>query len=84
MFWGDLRPETYHHARGHRNPPATVGVRNDVSVADTEEGDGYQPHGVQQVGVFLVVVPGQQRDNQWNQQPQQRWQIGKVDFHLEM
>ena len=53
------RPETYHHARGHRNPPATVGVRNNVAVSDAEEGDGYQPHGVQQVGVLLVVVPGQ-------------------------
>ena len=53
-----LHNKTYHHARGHRYTPATVGVRNDVSVADAEEGDGYQPHRVQQVGVLLVVVPG--------------------------
>ena len=55
--------KTYHHARGHRYTPATVGVRNDVSVADAEEGDGYQPHRVQQVGVFLVVVPAHHRQS---------------------
>ena len=47
----------YHHARGHSNPPATVSVRNNVAVADAEEGDGYQPHRVQQVSVLLVMVP---------------------------
>ena len=52
---------TYHHARGHSYAPAAVGVRNNVSVPHAQEGDGYQPHGVQQVGVLLVVVPGNQR-----------------------
>ena len=53
---------TYHHACGYSNTPTTVGVRNNVSVPHAEEGDGYQPHGVQQVGVLLVVVPGEPED----------------------
>ena len=47
----------HHHASGHSDPPATVGVGDDVTVADAEEGDGYQPHGVQEVSVLLVMIP---------------------------
>ena len=47
----------HHHAGGHSDPPAAVGVGDDVTVADAEEGDGYQPHGVQEVSVLLVMVP---------------------------
>ena len=49
--------QTYHHARSDSNPPPAVGVGHDVPVPNTQEGDGYQPHGVQQVGVLLVVIP---------------------------
>ena len=48
---------THHHAGGDGNPPAAVGVRHDVAVADTEEGDGDEPHGVEEVGVLLVMIP---------------------------
>ena len=48
---------TYHHPCGHRYASATVGVRYNVSISNTEEGDCYQPHGVQKVGVLLVMVP---------------------------
>ena len=49
--------ESHHHAGGDGDAPAAVCVRHDVPVADAEEGDGYQPHGVQQVGVLLVMIP---------------------------
>ena len=49
--------DTDHHAGGDGDAPAAVGVGHDVPVADAEEGDGYQPHRVQQVGVLLVMVP---------------------------
>ena len=49
--------DTDHHAGGDGDAPAAVGVGHNVPVADAEEGDGYQPHRVQQVGVLLVVVP---------------------------
>lgn len=35
---------------------AHIRIRDDITVADGEESDGSQPHGVQQVGVLLVVV----------------------------
>ena len=49
--------DAHHHASGDGDPPAAVGVGHDVPVAHAEEGDGDQPHGVQQVGVLLVVIP---------------------------
>ena len=48
---------THHHPRGDGNAAAAVSVRHDVAVTDAEESDGYEPHGVQQVGVLLVMVP---------------------------
>ena len=47
----------HHHAGGDGDPPAAVGVGHDVAVAHAEEGDGDQPHGVQEVGVLLVMIP---------------------------
>lgn len=38
------------------NAPAAVSVWHNITVADREEGDGRQPHGVEQIGVLLVVV----------------------------
>ena len=49
--------DTYHHAGGDGDPPAAVGVRHDVAVAHAEEGDGDEPHRVEEVGVLLVMVP---------------------------
>ena len=53
---------THHHAGGDGDPSPAVGVGDDVSVAHAEEGDGYQPHCVEEVGVFLVMVPKIYRD----------------------
>ena len=53
----DSNLPTHHHPRGDGNAAAAVSVRHDVAVTDAEECDGYEPHGVQQVGVLLVVVP---------------------------
>ena len=49
--------DSYHHAGGDGDAPAAVCVRHDVAVAHTEEGDGDEPHGVQQVGVLLIMIP---------------------------
>ena len=55
MQW--IEDWTHHHAGGDGDPSAAVGVRHDVAVADTEEGDGDEPHGVEEVGVLLVMIP---------------------------
>ena len=49
--------DSYHHAGGDGDAPAAVCVRHDVPVAHAEEGDGDEPHGVQQVGVLLIMIP---------------------------
>ena len=52
-----LEVETHHNAGGDGNAAAAVRVGHDVAVADAQEGDGDEPHGVEQVGMLLVVVP---------------------------
>ena len=52
-----------HHAGGDGDAAPAVGVGHDVAVADRQEGDGDQPHRVQQVGVLLVMVPGHHGDH---------------------
>lgn len=39
--------DAYHYARADRYAPSAVCIWNNVSEADTEEGDCYQPHGVE-------------------------------------
>ena len=57
-----LNRSSHHHAGRDGYPTAAIGVWHDVAVADAEEGDGDQPHGVQQVGVLLVVIPATDKD----------------------
>jgi hypothetical protein len=47
---------TYHHPSSDSYASATVRVGHDVSISHTQEGDGNEPHCVQQVRVLLVVV----------------------------
>lgn len=48
---------THHYTGGHGNTSTAVSVRHNVTEADAQEGYGYQPHGVQEVRVLLVVEP---------------------------
>lgn len=48
---------TYHDAGADGDASAAVRVRHYVTEPHAEEGDGYQPHGVQQVGMVFVVEP---------------------------
>ena len=58
VFPGLLEPHlrTHHHASCHSNAPATVGVGYDVPIAHTQESDSYQPHCVEQIRVFFIVI----------------------------
>ena len=48
---------THHHAGGYGDAPTAVRVRHDVAEAHAEKGDGYEPHGVEEIRVLLVVEP---------------------------
>lgn len=49
--------KAHHDARADRNAPSTVRVRNNISEANAQESDRYQPHGIKQVCVFFIVEP---------------------------
>lgn len=53
---------TYHNTCSYSNASTAVRVGHDVAKADAQEGDRYQPHGVQQIGMFIVVEPGTKSD----------------------
>lgn len=54
---------TYHHAASEGDASSAVSFGHNVSVADAEERDRRQPHGVKEVGVLGVVEPVQTRDH---------------------
>ena len=56
---------THHHACRHSNAPSTVRVGDYITIADAEERYGYQPHCVEQVGVLLVVISDERKDQGW-------------------
>jgi len=45
----------YHHSGGDSNTSTAVCVGYDVAETDTQERDGDEPHGVEEIRVFLVV-----------------------------
>ena len=47
---------TYHDSGADGDGPSTVRVRHDVAIADRQERDGDEPHRVEQVRVFHVVI----------------------------
>ena len=54
--WTFLGFETHHDACSDGDTSTAVRVGHNVSVADAQERDGDEPHGVEQVGVLLVVI----------------------------
>lgn len=54
---------TYHDTCDDCYTPATVRIWDDVSVSDGEEGDGNEPHGVQDVLVFFFVMSARKAKN---------------------
>jgi hypothetical protein len=57
--------ESTHHDAGRDSDTSTaIRVGHDVTVADAQKRDGNQPHGVEKIGVLLVVVPVQQQQQQ--------------------
>lgn len=52
---------TDHDSREQTHSFTTVGVRDHVSIADGQEGDGDKPHGSQEVTghILSIVVPGE-------------------------
>jgi len=50
-----LRP--YHHSGGDGYTSTTVCVGHDVAETDTQERDGDEPHGVEEICMFLIVKP---------------------------
>lgn len=49
--------KTDHDSREDGDASATVRVGYDVTIANAKEGNGNEPHGVEKIGVFLIVVP---------------------------
>jgi len=47
---------THHHASCDGYAPATVSVRHDIPVSHTQEGDCNEPHCVEQIGMFLIMI----------------------------
>ena len=59
MFIGSSFPvgrSTHHHACRDGYAPATVSVWYDIPVSHTQEGDGNEPHSVEQIGMLLIVI----------------------------
>lgn len=54
--------KTYHDTRADCYSSATVRVRDYVSKPNTQERDGDEPHGVEEVGMIFVVKP---EDREW-------------------
>jgi hypothetical protein len=48
---------THHDASRDGDTASAVRVGHNVAVADAQKRDGNQPHGVEQIGVLLVVIP---------------------------
>lgn len=46
---------SYHHSGGDGNTSTAVCVGYNVAEADAQESDGDEPHGVEEICVFLVV-----------------------------
>ena len=54
----------HHQPCSHSDASTTVGVRHYITIANTEKGDGYQPHCIEQICMFFVMVsvfPGKGR-----------------------
>lgn len=47
----------YHHPGGDSYTSTAVCVGHNVTEADAQESDGDEPHGVEEICVFLVVEP---------------------------
>lgn len=48
---------TYHDSGAYSYSSSAVSVRHNVTEAHRQEGDGNEPHGIQEVGVLLVMKP---------------------------
>lgn len=48
---------SYHHSGGDSYTSTAVCVGHNVTEADAQESDGDEPHGVEEICVFLVVEP---------------------------
>ena len=47
---------THRHTRKHSNAPTTVRVGHYITISHTEEGYGNEPHCVEQICMFLIVI----------------------------
>lgn len=47
----------YHHSGGDGNTSTAVCVGHDVAETDAQERDGDEPHGVEEICVFLIMIP---------------------------
>ena len=47
---------TYHDSRADCNGSTAVGVRYNIAVADRQECDGNEPHGIEQIRMLDIVV----------------------------
>lgn len=47
----------YHHSGGDGYTSTAVCIGHDVAETDAQERDGDEPHGVEEIRVFLIVEP---------------------------
>ena len=48
--------ETHRHTRKHSNAPTTVSIGHNITIAHTQKGNSNEPHGVEQICMFLIVI----------------------------
>ena len=58
FVWGflDQHLQTHRHTRKHSNAPTTVSVGHYITISNTEEGYSNEPHCVEQICMFLIVI----------------------------
>ena len=61
LFWNFFTSHgifkmTHHHTRSHSNAPTTVSVGHNITVPHTEEGYSNEPHCIEQICMFLIVI----------------------------
>ena len=61
--------KTYHNASSYGNTPATVSIRDNITISNGQECDRYKPHGVQQICMFFIVGPvGKNNKKLWRRE----------------
>jgi hypothetical protein len=49
----------HHDAAKQADATPTIGIGHNISIAHAQKGNGYQPEAVQDISIFLIMIPVQ-------------------------